>query len=328
MKKFTDITQFRNIIRDVKSQHDYKGKDESGEPIFSHETPYPTLHFRGTCKCHGTNAGIAKYKDGHYEFQSRENVLSLEKDNAGFFREMQSKDYPKLFEDIEFEDSCVIYGEWCGKGIQKGVAVSELPKSFIIFAVRIDEVYQDLANFTHLKTEDQNIYNILQFQTFNVEVDFNNPEISQNKIIELTLEVEDECPVGLHFGIHDIGEGIVFEYLNGEERHIFKSKGLKHSQSKVKTLKTLDTDAISILKGLAEQVTPEWRLEQMLTEICNLNNGGFINRIHLGAYIKAVIADIQKEDMDLITEAGFELKDVGRYVSEIAKLYFFEKEKI
>lgn len=53
MKKFTDIGQFRNVVRAVKSRHDYKGRDENDDPIYGHTTPYPTLKFRGTPKLHG-----------------------------------------------------------------------------------------------------------------------------------------------------------------------------------------------------------------------------------------------------------------------------------
>lgn len=71
MQKFTDIGQFREVIRAVKQHHDYVGKDENNEPIYKHDTPYPTLRFRGTVKLHGTNSAIVKYKD-KIEFQSRE----------------------------------------------------------------------------------------------------------------------------------------------------------------------------------------------------------------------------------------------------------------
>ena len=54
MKKYPSIDQFRNVIRAVKTNHDYQGKDtETGEPIYQHTSPYPTLTFNGTVKIHG-----------------------------------------------------------------------------------------------------------------------------------------------------------------------------------------------------------------------------------------------------------------------------------
>jgi len=333
MKKFTEIGQFRNIVKTVRINHDYKGHDGNGDAIYSHTEPYPVLRFRGTVKNHGTNAGIACYKNNdntlRYEFQSRENVLSLTKDNAGFMANLMTKDYQKLFEGIEFNESCVIYGEWCGKGIQSKVAIAELPKMFIIFAVCIDDVYMDMENYKHLKIEDQLIYNILQFKTFSIDIDFNQPELCQNEIIEMTLEVEKCCPVGQYFGIEGIGEGIVFEYINGDVRYIFKSKGLLHSSgSKPKTLHPVDNDRIKLIRDIAEQVTPVWRLSQMVEQACDLNNGGQIDRSKLGDYIRLVINDVVKEDLDIIVDAGLEPKDINKYISEIARLYFFDQEKL
>lgn len=64
MLKYPSIDQFRNVVRIVKTNHDYQGKDEvTGEVIYSHDSPYPTMSFKGTVKLHGTNAGIVKYKD-------------------------------------------------------------------------------------------------------------------------------------------------------------------------------------------------------------------------------------------------------------------------
>jgi len=237
----------------------------------------------------------------------------------------------KVKYDIEVEDNHNYFANYTlvhNSSIQKGVAIAQLPKMFIIFAVRIDGAYQDIENFKHLMINDQQIYNILQFKTYEVEVDFNQPELAQNRIVELTLEVEDECPIGKYFGVSGVGEGLVFSYYDdSDNRYTFKSKGLKHSNSKVKVIHEVDTERITALRELADEVTPSWRLSQMLTEACDLLNGGYIDRKKMGDYMKMVITDVVKEDIDIITDAGFELKDVAKYISEIAKQYFFDEEK-
>lgn len=331
MEKFTNIKQFRNVIREVKTNHDYVGSDENNNPIYKHTTPYPVLTFRGTVKLHGTNAGITATKtaDGiEYQFQSRENILSLEEDNAGFMRYMINCDYQSLFNDIDFNKTCVIYGEWAGKGIQKKMAINQLDKFMMVFAIRIDGEYVDLDNYRFVKNESQRIYNILDFPYFTIDIDFNKPELYQNKLIDMMLDVENECPVGKQLGVIGLGEGIVFEAFHPTtgKRYIFKVKGEKHSNSKVKKLKPVDNELINKSMGIAEQVTPSWRLEQMMNLACDTINGGFIDRKHLGTYLKMVIADVKKEDMDIINEAGLELKDVSKYISKIAKEYFFEQE--
>jgi len=132
----------------------------------------------------------------------------------------------------------------------------------------------------------------------------------------------------LNFNIDLVGEGLVFEAWHDGKRYIFKSKGVKHQNSKVKTLKPVDDEKLGKCMEVAEQVTPTWRLEQMLEAACDTMNGGTIDRKHMGAFMKLMIADIQKEDSDVIAEAGLELKDVARYISEIAKQFFFEQEKL
>ena len=157
MKKFTDIGQFRDVIRAVKSHWDFKGLDEAGDPIYRHDKPYPTLRFRGTVKTHGTNAAIVLYKDGRLEYQSRERVLTIQQDNASFMLTMMNIDVKELFEGIEFNDHVAIYGEFCGGSITKGVAINGLPKMWVIFAVKIDDVYQDMGSYAYLKMEESHI---------------------------------------------------------------------------------------------------------------------------------------------------------------------------
>ena len=318
-KTFTEIDQFRSVVREVKSHWDYSGKDDNGDAIYSHKAPYPVLTFRGTVKLHGTNSSILKYKNGEYKFQSRERTLFIDDDNAGFMRNMVSKDYFKLFDGIEFNDYCAIYGEWCGQGIQKSVAITELPKMFVIFAVKIDDVYQDMAKFTHLKIEDQQIFNILQFPTFSIDIDFNQPEMSQNKLIELTDGVEKECPVGKNFGISGTGEGIVWEHV-GEHRYIFKVKGEKHQNSKVKTLTTVDTEAIENMNAFIEYAVTENRLNQGVDKMREL--GLPIEPKTTGDYLRWVYNDVVKEESDTMVANNIDQKKLGAAVSAKARMFW------
>jgi len=320
MKPFTDIGQFRDVIRSVKSHHDYLGKDENGDAIYGHNTPYPILKFRGTVKLHGTNASIIKYADGRYVFQSRENELSLTKDNARFMALMSSKPYQKLFDGIEFNESCDIYGEWCGEGIQKGVAISQLSKRFVIFAVKIDGVYQDVANYMHLANESEDIYHILNYPHWYMDIDFNYPEISQNKLIDLTMAVEAECPVGKAFGVIGTGEGIVYEYINSEKRYIFKVKGEKHQNSKVKTLTTVNVEEIENMRAFIDYAVTENRMEQGIGKL--IENHIPIEIKSTGEFIKWVYNDVVKEESDTIIANKIDVKKLGSAVSAKAKPFW------
>jgi len=124
-----------------------------------------------------------------------------------------------------------------------------------------------------------------------------------------------------------VGEGIVFvcEYKGITYR--FKSKGERHANgSKPKTLSKVDDEKIKSILDVVEKVTPVWRLEQMIEKSCDLINGGTLDRSKLGDYIRLVINDIIKEDMDILIEANLELKDVSKYISDVSRKYFFSKE--
>lgn len=336
MKKYPSIEQFRHVIRTVKTQHDYKGKDEQGEPIYKHDSPYPTLTFNGTVKLHGTNAAIVLYKNGEIKFQSRENELSLTQDNAGFCLWGMNlidlfKEY--IFGGVEFNNYVAVYGEWCGGNIQKGVAINGLPKMFVIFGCKIDdkwlslnkncvykkdkELYEDI-----IKINENNIYYIDQFQTWDVHVDFNNPEQYQNEFIKITEEVEKECPVGKYFGNSGIGEGVVWKCVEQPEL-MFKVKGKKHSVSKVTKLAAVDTVAVENMKQFAEDTVTVARLQQGVDKLVEL--GKPLDETSTGDFLRWVVGDIIKEEQDTIVKSQLDMKKLGNVLSNKARIWWFNK---
>lgn len=320
MKKYSSIEQFRNVIREVKARHDYKGKDEEGKAIYQHTENYPTLKFKGTVKLHGTNAGIVKYSDGRIEFQSRERVLSLEEDNANFMSEMMKIDLSFLFSNIQFNDYCAVYGEWCGGNIQKGVAINGLPKMFVIFGIKADDNWLDLPLYLH--DNQNNIYNVNQFKTYEIDIDFNNPELVQNKIIEMTIAVEECCPVGKYFNKEGVGEGIVFTCTTNQDLK-FKSKGEKHSVTKVKKLNPIDTEVMNSINEFVESAVTENRLEQGIT-FFNENNIE-VDAKNTGQFLSWVVRDVLKEENDTIVNNNLDEKKVKNAIVTKARIWFLNK---
>lgn len=315
MKKFPSLSQFRNIVKEVKTNHDFQGKDENGNAIYEHKEKYPTLEFVGTVKLHGTNAGIVKYKD-RIEFQSRERIITPLSDNMGFASKYTGVDLDSIFSKFEFDDYVAIYGEWCGASIQKGVALSQLQdKRFVIFAVDVDGEWQDFDET--LRDESLNIFNVFQFFTYPVSIDFNQPELIQNKLIELTLQVEEECPAGRFFGVSGIGEGIVFECVSNKKLR-FKSKGEKHSISKVKTLNAINPEVIENVAKFVEYAVTENRLNQGLENV-------ELDVKKTGDFIKWVSSDIIKEELDVLQANNLEYKNVASQVALKAKQFFLSK---
>jgi hypothetical protein len=226
------------------------------------------------------------------------------------------------------QQSICIYGEWCGGSIQKGVALNQLPKMFVVFGVNLTSVSDEEVKSTwldHSTIRDPVIqcYNIEDFPTYEIEIDFENPTLSQNVIIDMTTAVEDECPVGKAFGVSGIGEGIVFTHKYDDGSVIrFKAKGKKHKKTEVKTVKPVDDVKEQLKQDIAEQVTPDWRIDQAIQEVFDTNNGGTIDIKGLGEVIKWVNADIMKEELLTISESGIKPKEVMSKVVAIVKFKF------
>lgn len=346
MIKFPSIEQFRNVIRHVKTHAQYAGRDENGDAIIDQSKPIPTLKFRGTVKLHGTNAGIVVNTDtsspeyGTMVYQSRERELSLTSDNAGFMLYMSkhyeiTHDIAKQVFEILGPDAPVvkvaIFGEWCGSGIQKGVALTELPKMFVVFAVKAifaDETtkWLPIGEFD-IHYPQFNIFNIDTFPTYEIEIDFNHPELAQNKMIEITEEVEKECPVGKYFGVSGIGEGVVWTCVSdgwNDSGTWFKVKGEKHSVSKVRTLAAVDVEAVATLKAFVDSVVTEARLEQGLDNLVREQLKP-VEMTSMGDFIRWVFNDVMKEEMDTIVANGIDPKKVGSAVANVARPWFVKK---
>ena len=142
MIKFPSIAQFRTVVKNITDHSSYVGQDEDNKPIFDYLKPKPVLKFIGTVKLHGTNAAVCfNNRDGLY-VQSRENIITPEKDNSACaFNVMQNKGcWMDIIVDLVNEyhidvntHTISIYFEWVGKGIQKGVGISEIDKASFIF---------------------------------------------------------------------------------------------------------------------------------------------------------------------------------------------------
>ena len=232
-----------------------------------------------------------------------------------------------------------IYGEWCGGSIQKGVALNGMEKMFVIFSATLRTresaesrslTWFDDAEITKLKLTDKKVLNIYDFKTWEVEIDFSKFHETANQIYDWTMEVEEMCPVSKQLGVEGIGEGIVFHCVTSPYNTSdfwFKSKGTKHSKSKVISFKPVDDEKINRLMAIADKITPSWRLEQMFNLTFDTINGGIVQREKIGKYLKAVNDDVLKEEALVLEQEGIIYKDVGKYVGKIATDYFFMMEK-
>lgn len=335
------IGQFREVVKNV--QNKCRHKDDG---TFDRNTKLPTLTFEGTTKLHGTNSAVCAEFDNPKEYwsQSRERILTPEKDNAGFamFVISNKDNFLELILTTRVhqhlaktEDKYVcIFGEWCGGNIQDGVAIAQLPKMFVIFGIAFADEEGNKTYFTRAQVQDvvdgcreivgnkHPIKSIYDFETFDIEIDFENPHLAQNQLNDLTTRVEERCPVGDALGVVGIGEGLVWRCTNpdyNDSGYWMKVKGEKHSKSKVKTLATVDVQKIENIKELAETLVHNGRLTQICQTTFDLLNGGTVDIKRMGEFIKNIMDDIVKEELDTIAASGFTMKDISGSCNKLCR---------
>ena len=330
--KYPSTAQFRNVVQHIKNIYQYKGLDDEGNPIIDQSVELPKIEYQGTVKIHGTNGSLVMFEDGKIYCQSKERMLAFGCDNAGFWEAMQSVDLNNLFDivkkdyyaanGVEANYPIIIAGEWAGGNIQKSVAVNGLHKFFCIFGVKVGDNWQPLDDYVDLKDTENYIFNSLQFETYSVVIDFNNPLDIQNKLIEITEAVEAECPVGKFFGNIGVGEGCVWKPrdrgLVADSGSWYKVKGDKHSSSKVKKLASVDTEKLESIKEFVGYACTESRLEQGIQEVD-------LNIKLVGEYIGWINRDIFKEEADTLKANNLEMRDCGRDISTVARKFYLNK---
>ena len=334
MKKqisYPKIGQFRQVVRDICSSAKYVGQDEDDNPIFNESAIMPCVHFVGRVKIHGTNAGISYNHVHGYWAQSRNRVLSIESDNAGFafFAKTVQREVTKKLVNIAselgislYDNTITVYGEWAGKGIQKGVAISGVEKALYTFGIKItpnneDEKAYWLTVDFHMPLK--RIISIDVFQKFEIEIDFSNPDVAVDKLIKITEAVEKQCPVAFAMGSIGVGEGVV--WTSHDNMHRFKVKGEKHQSSRIKKLASVNIEQIESVKKFVEYAVTNSRFNQSLENIFGI--GSEIDIKKLGDIIRWVIDDIMEEEIDVMLESNLTTKMVGGEIAKSVKRKFF-----
>lgn len=315
---FPKISQLSNVVYNVRQLY----KDESILPI---------IQYTGRVKIHGTNSSIVFLPDGTFYCQSRSRVISVDDDNAGFaayvYTNIARIKYALGMVETP-QITTVIYGEWCGGNIQPGVAISKLPKMFVIFAIaRLmpDGIRYQYRNLDWLIDSSINLFNTNVLGKWELEIDFNQPHLAQNQLVEFTQQVEACCPLGKYFGIEGIGEGIVFlNTMSNSQLEVlsFKSKGEEHSKSPVKTVGVVDVVRLAEINRLVEYLLYHNQLEDRPTQAVRmLKESGYqmTSMKDMKAYIDWIKADIMSENLPEIEKSGFSIKDVMSSCTNQAK---------
>ena len=325
------IGQFRQTIRSVTDGARFIGRAEDGSPLFDGTKPLPTLRFVGTVKLHGTNAAIGFNRElGTTWFQSRERVITPSSDNMGFANKFYRADLEFLRSHFPDGNKIIVFGEWCGQGVQNTVAIGRLSKRFVVFGAKVDDVWQSYDVVAKIPTNHElGVYNIYDYHTEEMDIDFGAPELSQNKLVELTTKISDKCPVAAAMGSEGLGEGIVWRcVVHGwdDPGYSFKVKDERHAKGsgKVKVLAEIDVQAVENAKEFAALVVTEMRCRQGIDKM--RERGLKIEKAVLGPFLGWVFDDVIKEEMDIAIESNVDLQKAKGHIGKLAREWFFKNE--
>lgn len=335
--RYPSTNQLRQVIRTMVEKLTFDGIDTDGN--IKRKTPENwVVPYFGTVKLHGTNGSIVFYSEDEIVYQSKERVLALGQDNQGFMARMMHIDHARLLDQVryicetrgvEFAFPIEVAGEWAGRGIQRGVAISDVDPFFAIFRVAVGRDEHNSMKWLPpgfllglTMPEEDRVFNVLDFGFWILEIDFSQPDLYVNSLVEVTNKIEERCPAGLKFGVEGVGEGAVWSPMTPEYAKDsglwFKVKGEKHSVSKVKTLAAVDPERLESIQSFVEYAVTENRLQQGLDEI-----GKDIKKV--GEFIGWVSRDVIKEEGDVLAHNNLVMKDVGKYLSNKARAWYMTK---
>jgi len=311
-----NINNFHNLRRTVLTTNDH----------------VETIDYKAKIKIHGTNAGIIINKDTIFPM-SRSQIISAENDNQGFSVWVNSKE--KYFMSLFEGEQIVIFGEWCGPGIQKGVAINKIKnKVFVIFAIlKSNEfIYEPQQIKDFLGNEFHEDIHVLPW--FDAGRIYNISWINPGNVVDIinvnVLEVEEQDPwVKSIFDISGIGEGLVFypmvkNYSQFKE-FVFKAKGEKHAVlSKTKPVQ-INATITNNIKEFSDLVLTLPRLEQGV-KISNNDNLDFDMK-NIGKFLKFINSDIIKECQSELITSLLNKRVVLKSISNNARDWYIKQSK-
>lgn len=309
-------------------------------------------------KLDGTNAAVQIASNNEVIYQSRERIITPEEDNYGFasWASKEKDNWISVANNIRYftgneNANVTIYGEWAGPGIQKNVAVSQIPKKhFFIFAIVIDDVAiigNDVFFLVMPEFMTSDTVRLVPNQN-KFSINMTNPIEVVEKMEAYMLEIEKEDPyIKDMFGVIGIGEGFVayhIEDINQDvQRHIkshgrytycpfsfttksaldnmFKVKGEAHKV--VKTPKIINIDPVKAqgIDDFATMFVTESRLNQIAGKIKDFSPA------KTSEFIKTFAQDVIKESVNELEASGLAWKDVQGAVTNKARAWWMAQVK-
>jgi hypothetical protein len=314
------IELLHNVVRTLTMLHE------------EHQHKYPVVRYRAKVKLHGSNCAVQVHEEASFA-QSRTTMLTPQSDYKGFATWV--REHESYFRSLR--PGTVVFGEWCGPGVEKGMAISEAAgKVFAVFAVRDGErvVYEPAELQERLRRDGmpRDMF-VLPWEGEEIVIDYGSAAALEAVATALNLRVdavEREDPwVKQTFGISGLGEGLVFYPVAVDDAAprvdpeslaalMFKAKGLKHRTAGTKTAVQVKAEVVGSVAEFVRLMVGEARLQQGLATVC----GGSVEPRHTGKFLAWVAADVRKESVAELEAAGLTWAQVEKAVQARAREWF------
>jgi len=302
--------------------------------------------YRAKIKLHGTNSAVQITNEG-FHAQSRTRIITPEKDNLGFaFWVYQNEEYWQKILDKHGE--MVIFGEWMGPGVQKGMATNQIEwKAFAVFAIQINlpdavDEHDNTLPKTKFIAEPEDIQDIIDergdiailgWYFDDLVVDWAADAEELQKCVDVANQVVAEvekCDPFIKdvFDKDGLGEGVVYYPVSHPGRYFFsqlafKAKGEKHQTVTQKKPVQIKPEVAEGINKFVDMVATTARLEQGATEV---NNGVLeFDKKLIGPFLGWVCKDVLKECKDELVASGLEWKPVSKALATKARVWYLGK---
>lgn len=306
-KKWTSLNQFHEVRRNLNYPRIWQCLKDNGNKI----------EFGFKIKLHGTNACVRIEPDGKVVAQKRSSdVPETIGKNGHFGFAAWVEDNESYFAALAKADAVrYIYGEWCGQGVQNGVACSMTDaKHFYVYALDEDSVdssesvriYEPATIEALLWTNMPNTMIVIPwFST--MTIDFEDRDLIEIAMLKLNRDVEaigelDPFIKELH-NVEGSGEGLVAYPILGrsagryheDEEYFswfnFKAKSEHHRVNNNKTAVQFDAAKFASIQQFADSYATENRFLQAFQEAVNEERDMRLTP----TFIAWVVSDIHKE---------------------------------
>jgi hypothetical protein len=297
--------------------------------------PFPVVEYRAKVKLHGTNCAVQIAGDGVMA-QSRTALLAPGADYKGFAAWVgANRDY-----FAALEPGLVVFGEWCGPGVEKGMAISRAAtKLFAVFAIRragaIVHAPDQIRSLLPAANAPGELH-VLPWEGPPVTISFGDRAGLDAIASELNARValvEHEDPwVKQALGISGLGEGLVFYPVRVDgaspnterfEQLMFKAKGEKHRTAGTRTAVQIDPSVVASVDEFVSLMVTDARLRQGVTEACR----GVRDPRATREFLAWVAADVRKESTAELAASGLSWEDVDKAVQSRARAWFRAPEQ-